>query len=45
MTFVKWNSGACVAPSGETGSCLHGNECQQRGGIAAGQCAGGSFQF
>lgn len=41
VTFVKWNSGACSAPSGETGSCLHSNECQLRGGIAGGQCAGG----
>lgn len=43
VTFVKWNSGACSAPSGETGSCLHANECQSRGGIAGGQCAGGEF--
>lgn len=43
VTFVKWNSGACSAPSGETGSCLHSNECQLRGGIAGGQCAGGNF--
>lgn len=41
MTFVKWGEGACSAPSGETGSCLPANECQQRGGIAGGQCAGG----
>lgn len=43
VTFVKWNAGACSAPSGETGSCLHANECQLRGGIAGGQCAGGKF--
>lgn len=44
VTYVKWNAGACSAPSGETGSCLHANECQLRGGIAGGQCAGGKFQ-
>jgi hypothetical protein len=43
VTFVKWNAGACSAPSGETGSCLHANECQLRGGIAGGQCAGGEL--
>lgn len=42
VTFVKWNSGACSASSGETGDCLQANECQLRGGIAGGQCAGGT---
>jgi hypothetical protein len=41
VTFVKWGEGACSAPSGETGSCLPATECQLRGGIAGGQCAGG----
>lgn len=43
MTFVKWGQGACSAPSGETGNCVPSNECQGRGGIAAGQCAGGEM--
>lgn len=45
VTFVKWNNGACSAPSGETGSCLQSAECQLRGGIAGGQCAGGKSEL
>lgn len=41
VTYVKWGEGACSAPSGETGSCLPASDCQLRGGIAGGQCAGG----
>jgi hypothetical protein len=41
VTVVKWGPGGCQIPSGETGSCLPSNECQYRGGIAGGTCAGG----
>lgn len=41
VTFVKWDQGQCSAPSGEIGNCLPASDCQLRGGIAAGQCAGG----
>lgn len=41
FTVVQWGPGSCGAPSGEVGSCLPSGECQLRGGIAAGQCAGG----
>lgn len=41
VTFVKWDQGSCVAPTGEVGNCLPASDCQIRGGIAGGQCAGG----
>lgn len=43
VTFVKWDQGQCTAPSGEIGNCLPATDCQLRGGIAGGQCAGGLF--
>lgn len=41
VTLVKWDQGGCVAPTGEVGNCLPASDCQIRGGIAGGQCAGG----
>ncbi|CAO1362359.1 unnamed protein product [Diamesa serratosioi] len=41
FTVVQWGPGSCTAASGEIGSCLPSNECQLRGGIVGGQCAGG----
>lgn len=43
VTFVKWDQGGCVAPTGEVGNCLPASDCQIRGGIAGGQCAGGLY--
>jgi len=44
VTFVKWDQGQCSAPSGEIGNCIPATECQLRGGIAGGQCAGGMLK-
>lgn len=42
FTVVQWpNSAGCSTPSGEYGSCLPNNDCQLRGGIPGGGCAGG----
>lgn len=41
FTVYQWNSGLCVAASGEYGNCVSENECFSKQGIMGGPCAEG----
>lgn len=41
FTFVQFNNQQCRTASGDNGTCLTAQECNQRGGITNGPCAGG----
>ncbi|XP_065162415.1 uncharacterized protein [Atheta coriaria] len=41
FTFVQFSNQECMGATGDNGTCLTAQQCQQRGGSSSGPCAGG----